>query len=88
MFELFMVLGLICGVVNVVLSMVIVSELQKRDVKINFFLIRLLLPKYVHQYKSITLQEQGRVGGLFYGWIFSINGALVFVLAGLITRAL
>ncbi len=88
MFELFMLLGLICGVVNIVLSMIIVSELQKREVKINFFLIRLLIPKYVHQYKMITLQEQGRVGGLFYGWILSINGALVFVLAGLIARAL
>jgi hypothetical protein len=87
MFELFMALGLASAVVNVVLSMIIVGELQKRDVRINFFLIRLLIPKYMHQYKTITLQEQGRAGGLFHAWIFSINAALVFAVAGMITLA-
>ena len=44
MFELLMALGLASAVVNIVLSMLIVGELQKRDVRINFFLIRLLIP--------------------------------------------
>ena len=88
MFELFMALGLASAVLNIVLSMVIVGELQKRDVRINFFLISLLIPKYVHQYKTITLQEQGRAGGLFHAWIFSINATLVLAVAGMITLAI
>jgi hypothetical protein len=35
----------------------------------------LLLLKYAHQYKQITLQETGKVGSLFYGWLVSINAA-------------
>jgi hypothetical protein len=87
-FELLMIIALASVVVNIVLCMMIVSELGKRGVKINFFLIRLLLPKYVYQYRKIMIEETGKAGGFFYGWIVSINGALVFAVAGLLVRAL
>ena len=70
----------------VVVSILIMSELQKRDIKINFFLLRLLLPKYVHQYKKITKKETGKVGALFYYWIISINLALVSFIVGMIFK--
>ena len=70
----------------VVVSILIMNELQKRDIKINFFLLRLLLPKYVNQYKKITKKETGKVGVLFYYWIISINAALVFVIVGMILK--
>jgi hypothetical protein len=57
--------------------MLIVNEVSKRGVKINFFLLRLLIIKYAEQYKQMTRQETGRVGALFYYWIASINLALV-----------
>jgi hypothetical protein len=88
MFELLMVLALAAVVVNVVLSIIITARLQKRGVKINYFLIRLLIPKYVHQYRAITLEEQGTVDGLFYGWIISINAALIFGVAGILVKVL
>jgi hypothetical protein len=88
MWELLMVLALVAVLVNVVLSIIITAQLQKRGVKINFFLIRLLIPKYVHQYKTITLEEQGSVGGLFYGWVISINVALIFAVAGILVKLL
>lgn len=82
----FMSLALAAVVVNIVCSMLIVGELQKRKVKINFFLLKLLLPKYAHQYKQITLQETGKVGALFYGWLASINATLVIATLGLVLR--
>ncbi len=85
-FIVFMSLALVAVVVNIVFSMLIVHELQKRNVKINFFFLKLYLPKYAHQYKQITLQETGEVGHLFYGWIVSINAALVFAIIGLVLR--
>jgi hypothetical protein len=88
MWELLMVLALVAFIVNIVLSIIITVQLRKRGVKINFFLIRLLIPKYVHQYKTMTLQERGTVGGLFYGWIISINVALIFAVAGILVKVL
>ena len=85
-FYLFMYSAIFFALIFVVVSIIIVSELQKRDVKINFFLLRLLLPKYVNQYKKITKNETGKVGALFYYWIISINVALVFVIVGMIFK--
>ncbi len=58
----------------------IVHQLSKRGVKINFFLLKLLIIKYIHQYKQITLKESGKVGPLYYPCIVSINMALVLAL--------
>jgi hypothetical protein len=71
----------------VVFSILIVAALDRRNIKTNFLWIRLLIFKYVSQYRKITLEETGRVGSLFYLWILSINLALVSAVAGLILRA-
>ncbi len=49
----------------------IISFLEKRKVKINYFLIRFLMWKYVSQYKDITLEETGSVGSLYSIWTTS-----------------
>lgn len=87
LFNLFLYLALIFVLFNVVISMLIVYKLRKRNFKINFFLLRLYIPKYVHQYKEITLQESGRAGILFYWWILSINLALVLFIVALVIKA-
>ena len=71
----------------VVFSILIVAALDRRNIKTNFLWIRLLIFKYVSQYRKITLKESGKVGSLFYFWIFSINLALISVVAGFILRA-
>jgi hypothetical protein len=58
----------------------IVHQLSRRGVKINFFLLKLLIIKYIHQYKQITLEETGKVGPLYYPCIVSINMTLVLAL--------
>jgi hypothetical protein len=71
-----------------ILSMMIVHQLSKRGVKINFFLLRLYLIKYISQYKQITLKETGKVGPLYYPCLTSIALALVLAVVGLILKFL
>lgn len=70
----------------VVSSIMIYSELKKRNVEVNFILIRFMIIPYANKYKEITKKETGRVGSLFYHWIISINIALVFAVAAIISK--
>jgi hypothetical protein len=88
LFHLFLYLAIFCVFFNVVITMIIISELQKRKVKINFFLLRLYIPKYVHKYKKITLEETGKVGALYYWFVGSINLAWILAVVGFILKAL
>jgi hypothetical protein len=87
LFTFLMVLALLSVLLNIVFSALVVHELRKRGVRINYLFVRLLLPKYVHQYRAMTKEERGTVGGLYYAWVISINAALVFGVAGLVVRA-
>jgi hypothetical protein len=70
----------------VVSSIMIVNELMKRKHKIQFVIINLMLPVFVHRYKKITLEQTGKVGSLFYHWLIAVNIALVFALASIISK--
>jgi hypothetical protein len=70
----------------VILSIMIVNEVSKRGIKINFFLLRLYIIKYIHQYRKLTLEESGRVGPLYYPCIISVNLALILAVVGLILK--
>jgi hypothetical protein len=86
--NLFLYMAIFCVLFNVVFTMIIISELQKRKVKINFFLLRLYIPKYVHQYKKMRLEETGMAGGLYYCWVVSINLAWILTVVGFILKGL
>lgn len=75
--NILILLMLLFAVVFVIISILIVRELAKRNIKINILFLRFLLPKYVHDYKIITEKEKGKPGPLFYPWIVSINLALL-----------
>jgi hypothetical protein len=81
MASIVLIFAIACVCLYVIFSMMIVHQLSKRGVKINFFLLKLLIIKYIHQYKQITLEESGKVGPLYYPCIVSINMALVLALA-------
>ena len=81
----FVVIAGIAVVWFIVSSIIIVNELLKRSQKINFIFIKAMIPVYAHRYKKITLEETGKVGSLFYHWVISINTALVFGVASIIT---
>jgi hypothetical protein len=84
--HLFLYLAIFFVLVNVVITMLMISELQKRKFKINLFLLKLYIPKYVSQYKKMTSEETGRAGSLYYGWLATINLAWIAAVVGLILR--
>ena len=71
---------------GIVSSIVITDTLQKRGVKINWIFLRIMIIKYVGQYRDITRKETGRTGPWFYSYIIAVNVALAAVIVGLILR--
>ena len=69
---------------GVVSSMMIVSRLRDRGIKINFFLLRILIIRYAAQYRAITREETGRTGPWFYSFVVAMNLALVCAVVGLV----
>jgi len=64
--------------------MVIASFLSRRGIKVNYVFIRVLILKYIHQYRKITMQEKGRPGPWFYSFVISMNLALVFAIVRIV----
>ena len=86
MANLFLILALVSVGLGIVFSMMIVHEVSKRGVKVNFALLRLYVIKYIHQYQQLTRKETGKAGPLYYPCIGSYIMALVFVIIYLIVR--
>jgi hypothetical protein len=80
----FLVLAIVSAFWGVVSSVVIATSLSKRGVKINYIFLRVLILKYIHQYRKITIQENGRPGPWFYSFVVSMNLALIFGIAGIV----
>jgi hypothetical protein len=72
---------------GIVSSLVIADALQKRGTKINWIFLRILIIKYVGQYRDVTRKETGRTGPWFYSYIIAMNVALLTAVSGLILRA-
>ena len=71
---------------GIVSMIVITSFVAERGTKINFFLYRIYIIKYVNQYKRITEEENGKPGPWFYSFLLSMNLALVFTVIGAILK--
>lgn len=82
----FLIAALVFLGLFVIFSIMIVNEVSKRGTKINFFLLRLYIIKYIQQYKQITKQETGKVGPLYYPCVVSVNLAWIFAIAGFLLR--
>jgi hypothetical protein len=86
MANILLVLAIVFVGLFVIFSIMIVNEVSKRGIKINFFLLRLYIIKYIHQYKQITKQETGKIGPLYYPCIVSVILALVCGIVGLVLK--
>jgi len=82
----FFILAIISVICGIVFSLMITSFLSRHGIKINYVFLRLYLLKYIHQYRKITVEENGKPGNLFYAFIVSMNLALVFTIIGIILR--
>ncbi|MCK5586256.1 hypothetical protein KAJ02_09310 [Candidatus Bipolaricaulota bacterium] len=80
-------IALISALWGVVSTLVIADALQKRGVKVNWILLRMLILKYIGQYRDVTRKETGRAGPWSSSYIIAMNLALVTMVAGLILRA-
>jgi len=82
----FFIPALVSAVFGIVFMIMIASFLSKRGIKINYIFLRLYIIKYIHQYRKITIEENGKPGNLFYAFIVSMNLALVLAIIGIILR--
>lgn len=82
----FLVLAVTAAIVGVAASMGCVSFLLKRGVKINWILLKVMIIKYVHQYRIMTRQETGKVGPLFYIYVIAMNTALIAGVIGIMLQ--
>ena len=64
--------------------------LSQHGVKVNWPLLRLYMPWYVHRYQQMTRESEGKTGPLFAHFVVPINLALLFavvaLLASLVSR--
>jgi hypothetical protein len=81
-----LVLAFVSVGLGIVFSMMIVHEVSKRGVKINYPLLRLYIIKYIDQYQQLTRKETGKAGPLYYPCVGSYIMALVFAIIYLIVR--
>jgi hypothetical protein len=80
--DLFLGMALVSVGWGIVSMIAITNFVAERGTKINFFLYRIYIIKYVSQYKQITEAEDGRPGPWFYSFVISMNMALVFTIIG------
>ena len=71
---------------GIVSGIVITSFVSERGTKINYFLYRIYIIKYVNQYKQITEEENGVPGPWFYSFVISMNMTLVFAIIGILLK--
>ncbi len=58
--------------------------LSHHGVKVNWFLLRLYMPWYVHRYQKMTRERDGRPGPLYAHFVVPISLALLFAVVGLV----
>ena len=82
----FFIPALVSAIFGIVFMIMITSFLSKRGIKINYIFLRLYIIKYIHQYRKITIEENGKPGNLFYPYIVSMSLALVLAVIGIILK--
>jgi hypothetical protein len=84
--NVFLWIGLLAVLSNVVIWILIMAALDRRGYKTNILWARFLFFKYLSAYKEATRRETGKPGLLFYFWIGSINCAAVAFLLAVLGR--
>lgn len=69
-----------------VATMLIYENLRKRGEKVSLIWLRALSPWYAGRYREITRRETGKTGPLFYHYVVSINGALLFIVLSVLIQ--
>lgn len=75
------IISVIWGIVSAIVMTVHVS---RRGQKINILFFKLYVLKYIHQYRKITAEENGRPGIWYYSFIIAMNFALIIAILGIL----
>lgn len=62
LFSVFAAVGILSLAAHIIFSIMIMHELEKRGIKTNVLLMRLLIIKRANQYKTLTTKETGAWG--------------------------
>ena len=80
MSTLLICLILVCGGWAVAASLLIARDLERRGVRVSYLWLRVMMLKYLSQYRQVTLEETGRAGSLFYHYVIPLNMALALTI--------
>ena len=58
----------------------IARDLEKHGISVDFLWLRVMILKYLDEYRKVTLEETGRVGPLFYHYVIPLSVALALVI--------
>jgi hypothetical protein len=86
MADILIAIAILSALWGVASSAMIAAALQQRGVKVSWLFLRVMILKYLGQYRDVTRSETGRTGPLFYSYVFAMNLALVTAIIGLILR--
>jgi hypothetical protein len=86
LFDLLIISALLFAGAHIVFGILIMAALNRRGIAANMLLSRLLILKYVSQFRTITIRETGKAGLLFYLWIISINVALLLTVTAFLVN--
>ena len=85
--DILLTIAILSALWGVASAVVIAGALHERGVKVNWLFLKVLIMKYVGQYRDVTRSETGRVGFWYYSFVGAMNLALVTAIIGLILRA-
>ena len=88
MSTLFLAVAILSALWGVVDAILVAVALDKRGIRVNMLLFRVLMFRYLSQYRDVTLKETGKVGPLYYSYVTSMLVAVVCALIGFVLRAM
>jgi hypothetical protein len=65
-------LAIICALASVGVGVRITGELRAHGIRANPLLVRWMIPKYLAEYRRLTLVETGQVGRLWYACVTAL----------------
>ncbi|NPV83813.1 MAG: hypothetical protein HPY46_09580 [Candidatus Aminicenantes bacterium] len=82
------ILALASLATGLVSAIVITDYVSKRGIKINYLLWRIKIFQYVQDYKRLSLQEKGKIGGWYYALTAGMTLALSLSLAFVVLKGI
>ncbi len=86
MSSLFFILAIVSVACGITASIIIAAFLSKRGIRINYLFFRVLMFKYINQYRRITMEETGKPGPWFYSFVTAMILTLIFAMTGIILK--